>query len=152
MKALVATALASKESRNTASGIASLLGGMLGAKAMSSLSTNEIIGMLRGKNTPHPLLLRVAKMVTMNKDNPEIMDFLLNSGLSWMEGKGFSTSTLLKTMKDYAPLIDLKLETVDLQGLRTSLIQLADRIVENDDTISYTAMVDCPSCRYTFLV
>jgi hypothetical protein len=144
--------LSSQGSKDTLSGIASLIGGFVGAKLQSSLSQNDIIAILRGKREAPAVAKKLARIVLMFKDEPVVLNEIISMVLSFLEKKGFSEEAVLKMLMDYAPILDLDMTTPSREEFTKVLILLSERIDASEDEFTHTAGITCPYCGEFFLV
>jgi hypothetical protein len=144
--------LSSKGSKDTLSGIASLIGGFMGARLHNSLSQSDLISILRGKQDAPRLVKKLAKMVLTFKDEPVILSELISMSVSFLEKKGFSEDAVLKMVMDYAPILDLQMIHPSREAFTDTLVVLAERIDMSEDEFTHTAGVECPYCEQFFLV
>jgi hypothetical protein len=152
MKTVMTHLMASKDSKETMSGIVSLLGGFVGAKITGSLQNSNWMAVLTGQESASPKVLQVAKTVLSMQENPEMFDSVLTLGTQWLETQGYEIQKVLKMAVDYAPALGIKVAEPSIPALRDGLFALAHRVVESSDDVHVSAFVTCPYCDSLFAV
>jgi len=152
MKSVVTHLMAPKNSTKTLNSLATLAGSFLGAKISAGLGNSNWLNILRGRETAPQPVLKTAELISSFKDNRTVVEGIISAGLGALQAKGLEKTDILAMAKSYAPVLDVELIHADVTSLTDALIVISERIIENDDTVVFTAAIDCPKCRYMFMV
>lgn len=152
MNEIVTHLLAPKSSKETISKLVTFFGSMAGTVLFKKVDEGSLVSMLRGKSEASPKILKMAKLVASFKNDPTMTGMIIDYGLKWLDQKGFARDDILSAAKSYAPILDVKMDVATMEEFASAVVQIADNIVAGDDTIVHTAIIDCPKCRYMFMV
>lgn len=123
--------------------------GYLGQK-LDLIST---LSALKGESEPPPWLVDLAELILKYTTSPVMSRIATPLVEGWMERNGIPFSAVVSLARRFAPLLDLAIEEEDDRVFFiTALTTLASRVRENSNRERFKGIVNCPSCRFVFLV
>jgi len=143
---------APKESKDTLRDLGVFLAGMAGSQISKTVGQSDSIQMLRGQKDCPPLMMKFVRMIDSFSDNPTVVETGVSACLDFLATKGFSRDSVLAMFKSYAPVLDVKIEEATVSSVAKAITAISKTIIQNDDTIELTAVIDCPKCEFVFMV
>lgn len=130
--------------------IGSILGSVVGAKAVQGLNLPELIGALKGEEPAPPLLLGFAKLINQSSE-VGADKHLLRGALDLLKGSGFDEDRVIGLAKMVGPMVGIA-PVSDLESLHGALQTLSKRVVDYDEDMKIHGIVICPKCNFSHLV
>jgi hypothetical protein len=143
----------SNKEQEAFSGIITILAGVVGQQAAHNPQVQEVMSALKGETLPPRWLAAMGEWIKrMSAYNS--LDVVPKTIKAFCDANQVSYESLVSGMRKISKTLGVEtIETDPDVFLKQALLELSDKLLPiNEGAVQFKGIVQCPNCKYTFLV